>query len=294
MRLRFIERHTCTMASRPGAMSLLDKYSSINTSIEDARRRVAEVSSDVERANEKIDQLNEERKSMLTETETAKAERLQLEAEIKKQKAEHSAQVLERDRAQRDRDLASAELAGTREQIDAERTAFLERGREFRASCKRMSVAASILLLEGGDVEAKRASGEANVQTALRELMQEEEFSDDDNAHESTSDGGAEYSNAKKRKKTDPEMDRTEKDEKESREALIGAECVLHSERANNDDAVRRKDIRKQRLTQQRAQLQRHRKEVEEIVSEIQQVKDAIVEENQLAGTFEKGERHPC
>lgn len=41
-------------------------------------------------------------------------------------------------------------------------------------------------------------------------------------------------------------------------------------------------------MTQQRAQLARHRKEVEELEREIQSVKDAVVHENQLANTFEK------
>ena len=40
--------------------------------------------------------------------------------------------------------------------------------------------------------------------------------------------------------------------------------------------------------------LQRHRREVEELEREIQQVKDNVVEENQLANTFQKGELVMC
>jgi chromosome segregation ATPase len=39
-----------------------------------------------------------------------------------------------------------------------------------------------------------------------------------------------------------------------------------------------------------RAQLERHRSEVEELEKEINEAKDEVVEANQLANTFEKGE----
>ena len=98
-----------------------------------------------------------------------------------------------------------------------------------------------------------------------------------------------ERSNKRKRKKDDPEVDLAEKDEKESRLVLIEAECALHVERTKNAGAIKGSNARSLRLTQQRAQLQRHRKEVEELERETQQVKDDVVRENQLANAFEKG-----
>lgn len=44
------------------------------------------------------------------------------------------------------------------------------------------------------------------------------------------------------------------------------------------------------KLTQQRAQLERHRKEVSELKRETAVLKDEVVEANQMAKTFEKGE----
>jgi len=168
--------------------------------------------------------------------------------------------------------------------VDDERTSFLERCREFRASCKRMRVAASILVLDGGgnfDAGKDAPSNEVD----LWRRLHEEDLSDDEEEDdgEGANDGDAERVSKRKRKKADPEVDLAEKDEKESRQALIEAECSLHAERTKNDDAVKRSDARAQRLTQQRAQLQRHRKEVEEIEREIQQLKENVVRENQLA-----------
>ncbi|KAL7543287.1 hypothetical protein ACHAXR_012605 [Thalassiosira sp. AJA248-18] len=276
--------------SRPGAMSLLDKYSSINSSIEDARRRVAEVRSNLERSNEKISNLREERDGMLVETEAANLEKLRIQADLNEAKGEHHSKLSEKDRMRREHQLAKSEHDGMRRRTDDERMEFLERCREFRASCKRMRVAATILVLDGGDnFDAKDASDDMD----LWRRLQEEDFSDDDDDDEDSVDSNNnddERPNKRKHRKPDPEVEQTEKDEKESRQALIEAECALHAVRSANADAIKRCNARTQRLAQQRAQLQRHRQEEEEMEREIQKVKDDIVHQNQLANTFEKGE----
>eukprot|EP00585_Thalassiosira_rotula_P010842 CAMPEP_0196138248 /NCGR_PEP_ID=MMETSP0910-20130528/5952_1 /TAXON_ID=49265 /ORGANISM="Thalassiosira rotula, Strain GSO102" /LENGTH=530 /DNA_ID=CAMNT_0041398827 /DNA_START=481 /DNA_END=2073 /DNA_ORIENTATION=+ len=272
--------------SRPGAMSLLDKYASINTSIEDARRRVATAQSNLERTNEKIHNLREERNNMLVETESAKMEKVRIETNLKEEKSEHRSKVAEKECAEREHRAAKSEYDGMRRRIDDERVEFLERCREFRASCKRMRVAASILVLDGGgNFDAKDASDEADIWRRL----QEEDFLDVEEEEEDASDGtDVERSNKRKPRKADPEVDMAENDEKASRQALIEAECALHAERMKNSGATKKSNARTQRLNQQRSQLQRHRKEVEELEREIQKVKDDVVQENQLANAFEK------
>lgn len=234
--------------NRPGAMGLLDKYAQINSSIEDARRRVAEVRSNLERANDKIHNLREEKNGTLVEIETAKSETSQLESDLKEAKATHRSKLAEKDRVEREHRLAKSEYDGVRSMIDDERNSFLERCREFRASCKRMRVAASILALDGGgNFDAKDASDDVD----LWRRLQEEDFSDDE---EDYGDGG-ERTTKRKHKKADDEVDLAEKEERESRQAAIEAECDLQAERVKNADAIKRSNARTHRLTQQRAQL---------------------------------------
>lgn len=169
-----------------------------------------------------------------------------------------------------------------RKRIDTERIEFLERCREFRASTKRTRVAASILVLDGGG--NFDAAKDTTDDVDLWRRLQDEELSDEEDDGNSANNG----TNKRKLKKSDPEVEQAEDEEKESRQAFIEAECALHSERAKNEDAIKKCNARMKGMTQQRAQLARHRKEVEELEREIQSVKDKVVHENQLANTYEK------
>ena len=167
----------------------------------------------------------------------------------------------------------------------SQRIAFLERCREFRASIKKTRIEASLLVLDGGiNFGVKDASNES---TDLWRRLQDE---DDDASSESEDDDDNANTNTKKRKhkKVDGEMEQVVEYERETRQALIEAECALHTEKNKNEDAVKKSRDRARRITQQRAQLQRHRKEVEEAELEIQKIKDDIVSSNQLANTYEK------
>ncbi len=276
---------------------MLDKYSSINSSIEDARRRVAEVRSALERTEEKILSLREARNSMLAEAERAASDRIRLASELKEAKEAQRTKFAELDGVRRNHRIAGSGYDSARRRIDEERIAFLERCREFRSAIKRMRVASSIFVLDGGvdNVDPNKvATDEVDL---WRRLLQDEVFSaDDDDEEEQVQKGDCdlnkdlERSDKRKRKQADPEVQQAERNEKESREALIEVECALHDERTKIDEAAKRSNARNQRLTQQRAQLQRHRKEVEEMELEIQLAKENILQENQLANTFEKGE----
>jgi len=149
--------------SRPGAMSLLDKYASIITSIEDARQRVATAQANLECTNEKIPNLREERNNMLAETKSAKMEKVWIETNLKEEKSEHRSKIAKKECAEREHRTAKSEYDGIRRRIEDERVDFLEHCREFRASCKRMRVATSILVLDGGgNFDAKDASDQAD------------------------------------------------------------------------------------------------------------------------------------
>lgn len=261
---------------RPGAMSLLDKYAQINANIDEARRRVASTRSELETTNQSIENLREERDAMEIETGTAVDELHRFEDELKRVENEYRLRVEEKKKVEGEYRLARRDGNDTRRQMDLDRLAFLERCREFRSACKRMRVAATLLVLDGG---GGLNEGEGDV---WRRLHDEDLDSDEDWDKNAIGRRG-------KKKKSDDEMERVIKDEKECRAAFIEAECALHAARNEQDGAVQRCNDRNQKLTQQRAQLERHRREVEELEREIGQVNDEIVKANQDAKSYENG-----
>ena len=263
-------------------MSLLDKYASINASIEDARRRVAEVRSNLDECNQNIQSLVEERSGMEAETEQAKKDMSRLKAELKEAEKMHQTKLAEKDRVEKDQRLAKSEYDKMNRFIEDERMEFLERCREFRSSVKRLRVASSILVLEGGGAAGHNENDNMPDDKDLWRRLQDEDFSIIGGSPKDTKD---------------VEMELAELKENESRKEFIETEAALNDVRTKHNDALNRSNARNQRLTQQRAQLQRHRKEVEDLEREIHTTKNTIVEENQLAHTYEKGKKlagHVC
>ena len=292
--------------SQPGAMSLLDKYASLNSSIEDARRRVAETRSQLESTNLMIENLREENHGMIEETQSAKADMSRIEFELREITKERNLKVDGKTHVEREHQMSKREYDNLRGRIENERMKFLERCREFRASCKRMRAAASILAMDRQfDSVGEIVSEKENTNGIdLWRRLQEDEFlsSDDDNSYDDMEDGAVQSKNArsefqkiritqeKRHENIDPEMEQAKRDEKQSRQTLIKAECDLHAVKNEQADAVKRSTSRSQKLTQQRAQLDKHRKEVDELERELCHVKHEIVEANQLGKAFEKGE----
>jgi uncharacterized coiled-coil DUF342 family protein len=255
-------------------MSLLDKYASINSSIEDARRRAASARAIVDATNSKIHELREHRAEMVGQIRDANTEASKLKEALEKYTVVQREKIAEKNRVERENNMAKMAYTETQNLIDQERIAFLERCREFRAMCRKIRAAASILVLDGGGgcFDARRDAGD---EVDLWRKLQDDDVSEDE---------GGEH------KKIDPELDEAEKDEKKSRENHIEAECGLDTTRSEHENATKRSSARRAKLSQQRAQLERHRQEVEELEREIKTSKDAIVEANQLAKTFEEGE----
>lgn len=207
---------------------------------------------------------------MQAETEAANNDKVRLLAQLKEASKLHATKLMEKERVQNNQRLAKSEYDKMRRFIEDERMDFLERGREFRSECKRLRVASSILVLEGG-AGGSLNDNDMTDEADLWRRLQQQDFTDANNDT------------------NDVELELAERNDKESRGELAEIEAALHAERVKYDDAINRSNARNQRLTQQRAQLQRHRKDVEDLEREIQSTKNSIVEENQLAHTFEKG-----
>jgi chromosome segregation ATPase len=270
-------------------MSLLDKYAQINANIEEARRRVTAARFELESTNHAIENLRDNRQGIIQESQTTKGEFSRLEEELRGVKVQRNAKLEAKERVEREYHFAKREFNETRRRIDDERLAFLERCREFRSSCKRMRVAATILVLDGGAAfDVKGDLSETDVWRRLQDddvSSDEEDDTDAENASSKTIRNG-------NRKKTDNELEQAVKDEKESRESFIEAECALHAAKSEHEEAEKRCNARNQKLTQQRAQLERHRKEVEDLERDIGTVNDEIVKANQESKSYENGKCH--
>eukprot|EP00985_Skeletonema_marinoi_P007835 scaffold3489_cov97-Skeletonema_marinoi.AAC.1 len=221
---------------------------------------------------------------MILQINDANADASNLKEELETHSVEHREKVAEKSRVEREKNMAKCVYNDTKSLMEDERNAFLDRCREFRASCRKIRAAASILVLDGGGgtFDARDAADEID----LWRKLQEEDLSDG-----GEEEGGmSSTSNARKRehKKIDTELEQAEKEEKESRQTHIEAECGLDRTRSEHDTATKRCSSRRVKLTQQRAQLERHRKEVEKLEREIATSRDEVVEANQMAATFEK------
>ena len=273
------------------SLSIIESFNNINSSIESARQRSSDLRKEIDRVQTAAQRAQEQRERYVEEAEEARKEAAGIDTELEVANRERRSQIEEKDKAQRGNDQARKEHDALRRRIDEERVAFLDRCREFRAECKRMRVAASLLVLDGGcQFEAKDASDEAD----LWRRLQDEDFSSDD---EEEGEGGDETgtrpifsttSKKRKKKRADPEMEKAIQDEKESRDALIQAECEIHSVREKHAKLTKESEERLVLLERQRAQLARHRKEVEDLEREVKNAKEDVAQANQAASAYEK------
>ena len=234
--------------------------------------------------NVKIQDLRENRAEMIHQTNEANADASKLQTELEKYREELRTKMAEKERIEKEKDMAVRAFNDTKKLIARERRDFLERCQEFRTSCKKIRTAASILVLdgEGGNFDLRHSVDEMD----LWRKLEDENLSD---AHDVEKDEGEVNSSAGKRghKQVDTELICAEKEEKESRQNHIEAECLLHTTRCEHETATAKCNSRRMKLTQQRAQLERHRREVKELEKDIDRLKDEVVEANQMASTFE-------
>jgi len=284
-----------TLDSRHGKMSssasfsIIEKFNSINASIESARQRSSDVRREIDRVVTSAQRAQELRERYVEEAEEARKEAAGIDKELAVANRERRARVEEQERAQRENDQVRKEHEALRRRIDEDRVAFLDRCREFRSECKRMRVAASLLVLDGGcQFEARDASDEVD----LWRRLQEEDFSSGEEEGEEGDETAARPVSAatskKRKKREDPEMEKAIQDEKDSRDAVTEAECHIHSVREKHAKLTKESEERRIQLERQRAQLARHRREVEDLEREVKNAKDDVVQANQAANAYEK------
>ena len=271
------------------SLSIIETFNHINSSIESARKRSSDLRREIDRVQTASQQAQELRERCVEEAEEARKEAAGIDTELAAASLKRRARAEELEKAQRENELAKREHEALRRRIDEERVAFLDRCREFRAECKRMRVAASLLVIDGGcQFEAKDASDEVD----LWRRLQEEDFSSDEEEGEVGGETAARPIFAtvskKRKKRPDPEMEKAIQDEKDSRDSYIQAECQVHSVREKHAKLTKESEERRVQLDRQRAQLARHRREVEDLDREVKNAKDDVVQANQAASAYEK------
>lgn len=157
-------------------MSLLDKYASINAGIEDARRKVAATRGNLDSINAKIDDLRDNRSEARQEIIVANTDTSKLKMELEKITTEYHEKIAVKNRMEKENNMAKSLYNNTKRRIENERDDFLDRCREFRASCGRVRAAASILVLEGGvggsendEFDARESTDEIDLWRRLEE-----------------------------------------------------------------------------------------------------------------------------
>jgi predicted nucleic acid-binding Zn-ribbon protein len=136
------------------SMSVLEKYSSINRDIEQARNQRAVLESETEAIQERIHELSQERDTLQTDTVQASEEAAvfhsrmdEANKEYTKVEQEHTQAFLAKVRAQQEQTCLQQCLAENRQ-------GFLEQSREFRSNCKRLRLRASTLGLDHASIRA--------------------------------------------------------------------------------------------------------------------------------------------
>jgi hypothetical protein len=126
-----------TSTAQAGAIHLLEKYTALNRSMDDARCENVRIQSEKETIRQEIDRLKQERVDMEAQTVQARDE-TRLHSDVQ-------------DALRKCKEVESSHAQALLEQ---ERLDFLEQSRDFRTTCKRMRLSASKV---GHDVATSRA-----------------------------------------------------------------------------------------------------------------------------------------
>ena len=137
-----------TSSTRPtsGAMALFDKYAGLSKSIEETRKKNAQLQTELESIHQNIQRTKEEQEKMKEETKHEQSEYARFQKQTKEIKvhmmeiARTKKQAKQMEQSSKDR-LQSAKSAVKQERID-----FLKKCSEFRKSCERMRISAAEVL----------------------------------------------------------------------------------------------------------------------------------------------------
>jgi predicted nuclease with TOPRIM domain len=134
-----------TSSSTPGdgAINLLEKYTTLNRSMDDARRENAKIQAEMESIRLEIEKLQSQRVEMKAPTKQAQDETASLHTRVNDALDEYNKLEQRHSQALLNKTEACRQLQFTKSYIDSSRLDFLQQSRDFRTTCKRMRLSAS-------------------------------------------------------------------------------------------------------------------------------------------------------
>lgn len=129
----------------PVMMSLLDKYSNMDTKMDQVRQETAEVELEIQRRQTNTEELLEEREHMKTLQERTLQQQRDLTNEAEKAILKLHEVAEERAQAETKRDEAQARLDRIKKRSNEYREQFLHSSRTFRSQCKRRKMTSQTL-----------------------------------------------------------------------------------------------------------------------------------------------------
>ena len=146
--------NTVASASATAAMNIFEKFSSLNRSIEETRQTMKAIRIKIEEIQQSIQTSRQEQTTMKRDIQVAQKESSEFHQQVDQGnetlfqlQADQSRAMVEHRRAQR-------ELENVKMFVEEHRRQFLERSRDFRASCRRARFSAATMGLEYASLRA--------------------------------------------------------------------------------------------------------------------------------------------
>lgn len=298
------DRTTPIMASAPappasGAMALMEKYSSLNASIESVGTELASVRSEAEERGSAIALSCVRRGEMTAEAEVAEKERSGWGRKLIAAVERRDGLLAERAVAERAVAEARRSLAAARGDAEEARRSFLEGRRRFRAGCKRVRVAAGEApKLDPGAANAEETTPPEYRFCSLQALLYQEDFDGETVSKFEDLDGAeegwiaptqADIAKARERFKGDSEVMQLLETVARACSRRDGVLATLAELQAGHKADVSRSEKRLRALASQRSQLERVRADMERMEAELAGVEREVREARSIGDCLRNG-----
>lgn len=245
-----------------GAINLLEKYTTLNRSMDDARRENSQIQAEKESIQLEIDKLQTQRVEMQEQTQQARDETGVLSTRVNEALDEYNKLEQRHAQALLDKTEAHRQLQFTKSFIDSSRLEFLQQSRDFRTTCKRMRLSASSV-------------GEESA-TCMAFLERHDVSVDWTNDIQDTMDNG--------------DLERAIQTHAQCLQERNDAQRTLAAVRAREEASSQKSQSRQSQKNKLLAQLERVRRETMDCENQLKDLDQQTKEAREMAHNYEKGE----
>jgi chromosome segregation ATPase len=261
-------------------MSLLDKYSNLHRSIDQAREETADHRSQIQENQQLLEKLMEDRHRMEADEQKAQEQRQEL-AEETDQALKELIQI-EQDYALEvsNKDQAKTHLEAATQRADAYRQIFLEATRDFRSACKRLCVRGGRLGMMHAPLGAYAVvHQEPQLQTIFQDgASQPQNDGDHGGDHNGDHDGD------------DHELEQALERLKDFEKTYLQAKEARDNISSKKEESLEKAGKRNTQRRQLQSQLDRIMQDVQDVKEQNEVLQQQTKESREMASNFEKGE----